>query len=132
MEFYLNQTFTQKFLLNEQVYKNFILCSNDNHPLHTNILFAREKGFEDIIMHGNILNVFLSYFIGECLPTKHLIINSQDIFYKNPIYLNEELVLEAVVSGIFESVRVVEFKYKFLKTDSKLAAKGSFQISLTS
>ncbi len=81
-------------------------------------------------MYGNILNAFISYFIGECLPTKDVIIHSQEIVYKNPVFLNEKLNFEARVSGIYEAVNAIEFKYKFIKPDEKIAAKGLIQIGL--
>ena len=81
-------------------------------------------------MHGNILNAFLSYFIGECLPTKDVIIHSQDIQFKNPVYLDDKLNFTASVSGVFESVSAVEFKYFFRNSQSKVVAKGKIQIGI--
>lgn len=81
-------------------------------------------------MYGNILNAFLSYFIGECLPTKDVIIHSQEIQYKNPVYLNDQLNLQYVVDELYESVNVVIFKYKFKNQHNKMVAKGKIQIGL--
>ena len=81
-------------------------------------------------MHGNILNGFLSYFIGEMLPIKDVIIHSQKIDFKNPVYLNDQLQFQAKVSGIFESVKAVEFKFNFMNSDSKIVSKGTIQIGL--
>ena len=102
----------------------------DYNPLHTDEDFAKKKGFQDRVMYGNILNAFISYFVGEKLPIKNVIIHSQQIAYKNPVYLNEVLDFEAIVSGVFESVDAFEFKYKFIKSDGKIAAKGLLQIGL--
>ena len=130
MKFKLNDNYKHKFIVTHDVYLQFQLCSNDRNPLHTDEEFAQSKGFKGKVMYGNILNAFVSYFIGECLPEKNVIIHSQEIAFKNPVYLNEELDFEVRVSGIYEAVNAIEFKYKFIKPDSKIAAKGLIQIGL--
>ena len=79
-------------------------------------------------MHGNILNGFISYFIGECLPIKDVIIHSQEIRFKNAVYLNDELQLEAVINGIYEPANAVEFRYYFKNSESKIVASGKLSI----
>lgn len=118
------------FKVTEEVYNSFQLCSKDKNPLHTDEAFALSKGFTSCVMYGNILNAFLSYFIGECLPTKDVIIHSQEIQYKNPVYLNDQLNLQYVVDELYESVNVVIFKYKFKNQHNKVVAKGKIQIGL--
>lgn len=130
MIFDVDEKFEKSFVVSKNTHEDFIQLSQDRNPLHTNEEFARSKGFKGMVMHGNILNAFLSYFIGECLPTKDVIIHTQDIAYKNPVYLGDELNLTAIVSGVFESVGAVEFKFNFKNSQSKVVAKGKFQIGL--
>jgi 3-hydroxybutyryl-CoA dehydratase len=130
MPFKVNDLFEQKFTVTNTVYDGFIQVFKDNNPLHSNEGFATDHGFAGKVMHGNILNGFLSYFIGECLPVKNVIIHSQEIQYKNVVYLNDELFFNAQVTGVFESVGAVEFKFSFKNTGSKIVAKGKFQIGL--
>lgn len=122
--------FCEKFAVTKEVYDAFQKCSGDYNPLHTDENFARMRGFSQRVMYGNILNAFLSCFIGEKLPTKDVIIQSQEISYKNPVYLNEMLDFEAVVAGIYEAVHTIEFKFKFIKPDGIIAAKGKILIGL--
>lgn len=121
-----------KFNITEEVYNSFQICSQDMNPLHTDETFAKEKGFVGRVMYGNILNAFLSYFIGETLPTKNVIIHSQNISFKNPFYLNDEIFLTPIISGVFESVNTIEFKFKFSNQDKIVVAKGRIQIGLLS
>jgi len=124
------EKFQHVFVLSENIQNQFILMFNDKNPLHTNSEFAKDKGFQDKVMHGNILNGFLSYFIGECLPTKNVIIHTQNIEYKKPVYMGESLQFFAEVNGVFESVSAVEFKYNFKNSFNKIVAKGKFQIGI--
>lgn len=126
--FTINSEFTLSFIVTDSVYNGFIQLFKDTNPLHTDDSFAIQKGFRGKVMHGNILNGFLSYFIGECLPTKDVIIHSQEIQYKLPVYLNDVLQFKATVTDIFESVNVIEFKFEFRNTDTKVVSKGLIKI----
>jgi 3-hydroxybutyryl-CoA dehydratase len=126
----LGQIFTEKFVITQNIYERFIELFNDKNPLHTSESFAKEFGFSSKVMHGNILNGFLSYFIGECLPFKNIIIHNQSISYNNPVFLNDELNLTVTVNEIFESVNAVEFKFSFSNNLNQRIAKGKFQIGV--
>ena len=128
MIFNLGDVFEEVFRVTDEVYLGFIQTFKDKNPLHTDEKFAIDKGFKGKVMHGNILNGFLSYFIGECLPTKNVIIHSQEIKFKNAVYLNDELQFKAVITGVYESVNAIEFKYDFKNAEAKLVAKGIIQI----
>lgn len=130
MIFKSDDIFNQVFIVSDETYAAFIKLSKDENPLHTNEEFAVNKGFRGMVMHGNILNAFLSFFIGECLPTKDVIIHCQEIEFKNPVYLNDVLNFQAKVAGIYESVNAVEFKYHFKNSEAKVVAKGKIQIGL--
>ena len=105
--------FVKNYIVSENTHSGFISLFNDHNPLHTDEKFAVDKGFKERVMHGNILNGFISNFIGECLPTKDVIIHSQEIQFKNPVYMNDELVFYCEVCAVHESVQVIEFKYNF-------------------
>lgn len=128
MELQLNQEFTFEFKVDDGVYNGFINTFKDKNPLHVNEEFAQGKGFKARVMHGNILNGFLSYFIGELLPTKDVMILSQNINFKNPVYLDDILNFEAIVEEQSEAVMVSTFKFKFINKDLKTVAAGRIQI----
>ncbi len=124
------EVFEQNFVISNETYAGFIQTFKDQNPLHTDENFAKAKGFKGKVMHGNILNGFLSYFVGECLPSKNVIIHSESIIFKNAIYLDDELKLSAEVTEVYESVGAVRIKFNFLNSESKTVAKGEIQIGL--
>ena len=128
MIFKVGDTFYEDFIVSDEIYLGFINLFRDKNPLHTNEQFAIAKGFKGKVMHGNILNGFLSYFIGECLPKKDVIIHSQEIQFKNAVYLNDLLEFRAEIIGFYESVNAVEFKFDYRNSDKKIVAKGKIQI----
>ena len=88
------------------------------------------KGFTKKVMHGNILNGFISYFIGECLPVKDVLIQTQEIKYLKPVYVNDQLTLHAEIEEVFESVNTINFKYFFENHDKVKSSQGKIQIGL--
>jgi len=122
--------FTHNFIVSEEVYNKFVELFMDRNPLHTDTAFSKSKGFRDKVMHGNILNGFLSFFIGECLLDKNVILHSQQITYSKPIYMNDRLSLIASIEDIYESVNAIVFKFYFQNQNSVKVAKGKIQIGL--
>lgn len=123
-------TYTHTFKVTADVYEGFIELFGDKNTLHVDEDFAKQKGFTGKVMHGNILNGFVSYFIGECLPVKNVIIQRQEINYCRPVYLNTELIFTATVRDYFESVKTFEFSFKFENKQNEKIAKGKISIGI--
>lgn len=120
--------FKKDFLLSKKIYEGFLDTFKDYNPLHIDCQYARSRGFEDKVMHGNILGGFLSHFIGQCLPEKNVIIHSQSLQYIKPAYLKDRLFLEVTVSDFHNSVRTAELNFSFTNQNKQKIAKGKIQI----
>ena len=126
----LNSQYQHVFIVTNAIYEGFVDLFNDKNCLHTDRAFALSKGFNDIVMHGNILNGFISYFIGECLPVKNVIIHSQSIQYSKPVYCDDMLNFVATVTDVICSVNVVIFNFHFTNQSNIKVAKGKVQIGV--
>ncbi|MCF8448413.1 MAG: hypothetical protein K9G49_00970 [Taibaiella sp.] len=122
--------FNHSFTVSQNVYSGFIDVFNDRNPLHTDSNWATANGFKGKVMHGNILNGFISFFVGECLPVKNVIIYTQHIRFSQPVYLDDALDFSAEITGVFESVNTYEFKFTFRNKEEKRVAYGTIQIGL--
>ena len=120
-------TINHEFIVDTGVYNGFKTIFKDHNILHTNQDYAQSKGFREKVMYGNILNGFVSYFVGELLPDDEILIQKQEISFHKPVYINDILSFEAVLSEVYESVNSFVFKFKF-KNESGLIAKGKVQI----
>ena len=123
-----------QYKVTEDIYKAFQVVSGDMNPLHVDKEFAQSKGMQDKVMYGNILNAFISHFVGMCLPSSDVMILAQDINYHLPVYMNDELLLDVKIEDASDSVRVVNYKfvmYKLTGEDKKpKVAKGHVQIKM--
>jgi 3-hydroxybutyryl-CoA dehydratase len=120
--FKVGQSWSYEWTINNKVYQKFLNLSNDFNPMHTNSNYAKSKGYKDKIIHGNILSCFISFFIGELLPIKNLVIIGQNIKYENAMYINDSIKLKSVVSKISESVNFIQFEFQFTKNNLTVAS----------
>lgn len=104
---------------------------DDKNPMHVDDAFSVSHGYPSKIMHGNILGGFLSYFVGECLPSKRVVIMSQTMNFHKPFFENDRLTFEAKVKGMYAEDTVAEIKFKFKdKLSGHLVSKGTVQVNL--
>ncbi len=116
-----------------EVYYSFQRCSNDYNPLHTDATFAKSKGFNCCVMYGNILNAFVSHFVGMLLPTREVMIQAQEINFMKPVFLNDDVELEAAVYEVSESAGMIDYKFRFrrkVEEKNELVARGHVKIGL--
>lgn len=117
------------------VYYSFQRCSNDYNPLHTDAAFAAKKGFDKIVVYGNVLNAFVSHFVGMLLPTRDVMILSQNISFRKPVFINDDLQLDAKMEKCSEETRLLTYALKFRRVatgggKNELIANGHVQIAL--
>jgi 3-hydroxybutyryl-CoA dehydratase len=130
-KFNLEDSFEQEFKISEDLVEGFTKLSGDKNPLHVNDIIAIDKGFKSKVIQGNLQNCFISYFIGECLPVKDVMILYQDINFKKPLYLYDVLFLKVKIIGIYESVGLIEFNFKFINQLDEVISNGKIKIKLT-
>jgi 3-hydroxybutyryl-CoA dehydratase len=120
--------FVENFEISPELHRSFIALFGDKHPLHTDQAYARSLGFESVVMHGNILCGFLSYFVGERFPEPDVMILSQNVKFSYPVYLNDRLQLDVEVRDVHDSVNVVEIECRFRNGAGKLVASARMNI----
>jgi 3-hydroxybutyryl-CoA dehydratase len=107
--------------ITESIYKSFIEVSGDTHQLHTDESYAISKGFNGKVMHGNLLNCFISYAIGVHLEIKDVLIISQTINFRNPCYLGDSLFLDLNIISELQFLPGLEIAFKFTRATTKIA-----------
>ena len=83
-----------KILITKRNLLNFVKISGDKNKLHLNKNFAKEAGFEDVVVHGAyIINQF-SKLIGTKLPGHGSLILFSEYKFHNPAYINKKIIIE--------------------------------------
>lgn len=128
-----SQTIEVTYHVTPDVYFGFQRISSDFNPLHTDEAFAKSKGFPERVMYGNILNGFVSHFVGMALPSRDVMIQTQDIQFRKPVYLDDEILLKSSIEEVSEAVEIINYKLKFYRMGGakpELVASGHVQIGI--
>ncbi len=120
-----------QYVISQDVYERFLETFHDTNPLHTEDEFAQRLGFPEKVMHGSILNGFISHFVGVHFPGGRVLLHSVDTRFKTPCHLGDEIDIEATVTQVVPSVRVVVMGLKLTNsTRTRVAAKAKVQVGL--
>lgn len=120
-----------KYRFDETIFGHFLEAFQDTNPLHTDDDYARLSHFKKKVMHGAILNGFLSHFIGVVFPGKFSLLHSIHIQYKEPNYIGDEITVEARVAQKVDALKVVVLDVNVLNlTSGQTSAKAKIQVGL--
>lgn len=130
-EIEVNSKFSYIYTTNETVYHALINVFHDESPIHIDEEYAKAAGFTGRVMHGAILQGFLSHFIGMHFPGKRSLILSVNLNYRRPSYLGDKIQLNACVKQKVETGQVVVLEVKFLNIESQeVLASGKVQVGI--
>lgn len=103
----------------------------DVSPIHVSDEAARQRGFAGRVMHGAILNGFLSHFVGVRFPGENALLHSVNMQYKAPSYMGDALRFDATVTQKVEAVRAIVMEVVIHNlTQDRLAGKAKVQVGL--
>jgi 3-hydroxybutyryl-CoA dehydratase len=113
--------FSQQYVITPQVYQRFLDLFCDASPLHVDDAVAVSCGFPAKLMHGAILNGFISNFVGMNFPGRRTMELGVDIRFIKTTHVGDVLTLEAVVKERLESRQVAVLQYRFLRETTTVA-----------
>ncbi len=131
----LTEGMTQErdYVITPEVYEDFMRVFGDRSPLHVDADYAKVCGFVGPLMHGAILNGFISNFIGMVFPGGRSLELSVDIRFSQPVYLGDTVRLQGKVAQKLDAQRVVVLHLTFLnQTRGGTAANGRVQVKMMS
>lgn len=119
------------YAITDREYECLVGPFGDVSPLHVDDAYAKTRGFSGRVMHGAILNGFLSHFVGVHFPGKPAILQSVNIQYKSPSFLGDSIRIDARVDQKVDSVRAIVLSVTFTNTtQQKVVAKAKVQVGV--
>ncbi len=124
-------TVSNDYRIDRTVYEPFLAAFADRSSIHVDDDYAQALGFQGRVMHGAILNGFLSHFIGMHFPGRRALLLSSDIRYSKPSYFGDAIQLQSTVSQKVESQRVLVLDVIFRnQTQGIVVARGRVQVAV--
>ncbi len=122
-------SFRRQYAIGEDIYRRFLELFGDSSPLHVDDGVAVSCGFSSKLMHGAILNGFISNFVGMNFPGRRTLELGMEIHFVKPTYLGDVLDLEATVEHQLESHQVVTLRFRFVR-ERTLVARGVISVMI--
>lgn len=101
----IGQAHREVRVLTPELVNSFCEISGDTNPIHTE-LAPRSNKFKRPVVHGALLNSFVSSVIGTKLPGAGTIVVKQELNFPSPCYVGEEISIEVVVKEIRKIITV--------------------------
>jgi len=94
---------------------DFAVISGDMTALHIDPVYARKEHFRDRVVHGMFLGALVSRLVGMELPGKYSLLLSAHLYFKKPVYIGDELIVEGKIRHKSESTRIVDMHIGILR-----------------
>jgi 3-hydroxybutyryl-CoA dehydratase len=119
------------YTISAAVYEHFLAAFGDTNPLHTDDAFARRHGFPGRVMHGMILNGFVSHFVGMRFPGPGALLHVVSTQFKSPCHVGDVICIDATVTQVVEAVATLTMELVLTNvTRNRVAAKAKVQVGV--
>jgi len=112
----------------EEVMK-FAELSGDMNPLHTDISYAEGTQFKQRLVHGMLLGSLCSRFVGMYIPGKSCLYLSQNLSFKNPVFIGDEIEVTGTVISKSEATKILTINI-VMKKENDVVVLGEAKVQV--
>jgi acyl dehydratase len=98
------------FTITEAMHHAFMEITGDISPVHISADYAKERGFNDVLVYGMLTASFYSTLIGVYLPGKYGVFQKCDISFNKPVYIGDVLFVSGKISDIHYELKRITIK----------------------
>lgn len=107
----------------------FRQLSGDENPLHTDLEFAKEKGYTENVVYGQLTAAALSTLAGMYLPGKLSIIHKIETNFLKPVFISKcPLLVTGIVKEKDERFKTITLKFEIFDNTNVKVCKGKMRI----
>ena len=112
------------FTLSDRFLTDFVSLSGDDAPLHTDPIYARDHGFQDVVVHGAGIYALISNFVSNSIPGPCYLWLSSSIKYHKPVYLGQTIRIIGVVKQISQALGTVSLGISIYTDDNSMVCSA--------
>ncbi len=128
MKFFVGQTASFAKTISESDVYHFAGICGDFNPVHINLVEAEKSRFGKRVVHGALVNSFISTVLGTKLPGEGTVYLSQNSKFKNPVYFGD--TIRAVVKITELQGDKALLKTNVYNQDNQLVIEGIAKVLL--
>jgi phosphate acetyltransferase len=108
----------------------FARLSGDINPLHLDDAFSEERGFRGRVVHGALVNAFISRILGTELPGPGCLWLSQSTRFTRPVYIADPIEVVVRVAHKSDALRtlVLETTVENLRGETLLVGEAKVAV----
>ncbi|MGR8999544.1 MAG: MaoC/PaaZ C-terminal domain-containing protein [Gammaproteobacteria bacterium] len=110
--------------------RHFLEDSGDDNPLHVDASFAREQGFDDVVVYGLLSASYYSTLVGVYLPGRHAVLQGIQVDFVRPIYVDMPLKVRGEILHLSDAVRRVEIVARIESDSGEVLSKAKLKIGV--
>jgi len=120
-----------EYQLNQDKMRKFLEITEDNNPLHTNLEYAKENGFPENVVYGQLTAAALSTLAGVYMPGKYSFIHSIETKFLKPVLLSQcPLKVVGKVIEKEERFQYITLKFEIFNMKNEKVCKGKMEIGV--
>lgn len=106
----------------------FAAMSGDVNPAHMDPVFAKSDIFHEVVGHGMWSGALISTLLGTVLPGPGTIYLKQDLQFKKPVHIGDNLIITIVVKEKHKAKKTVNFDCKGVNQHGETVLAGMAQV----
>lgn len=126
----VGQTYRETLVVDDRVVEEFASFSGDRNPIHIDAAEARSYGFTRSVAHGAILIAALSRIIGMKLPGPGAVWISQEVEWKKPVFVGDEIELLATVVSFSRAAGIIVLEVGARNGKGEKVMSGSGKVKI--
>lgn len=130
-DIYVGQVEEFSFNITKEKMQQFLNITEDTNPLHTDISYAKEKGYDDVVVYGLLTTSALSTLAGVYLPGKYSLIHSVEISYAKPVFIESSpLTIKGEVVEKDDRFSQIKIKVSIFDNQKQKVCRGIMKIGV--
>ena len=128
--YFVGQSVSIKRIVRKEDVEEFAALTGDFNGVHLDDEVARASIFGQRVCHGMLIASFISSVLGMYLPGEGTIYLSQEVQFRKPVYLDEEIEVIVEVEEIIEDKRIMVLKTTVKKAGGIIAIVGGARVMI--
>lgn len=124
MKYEIGMTFSRTRTITDDDIRAFAQASGDQNPVHLDDDYASRTPFGKRIAHGMLTASLISSILGNDLPGPGTIYLGQDLKFKAPVFVGDEVTATVELVKFREDRRIATFRTTCTKQDGTLVIEG--------
>ena len=110
----------------------YLKIVNDTNPIHLDDALAQSYGFQERIVHGALVGMFLSGMLGSIFACPAALCLSQKMRFLQPVYIGDELEYRLTVTHKSDALHTLIVETTIFNQDGVCVLTGEAMVKMYS